>query len=862
MTPIVRAKPGFRVWALLLAVSIHFGALSPAPAHAEKRPEILTFQESGSDIDAVFFSPDGRHIICGGDGRVKVWDVSSGGLVRTFGPKKLRVFTTDSMGSLNWFSNEVPLKYQTRVKSLFSPDGTQAFLGIFTLYDRSTGRPIEKGSPDASEAGHYPVWHQRNIEFKNRVFDGFESRRRRFEDTVPVYEIKIETMPAFSSPDGKYALIGNHYLFNASDGGFVYQQTSGYPGAAAFSPDGKRVLFSNWYRPGTKTYFPYVFDMKSRKERVLEGAGHGAPIEAVAFSPDGRHAVSGSRDFTLKLWDVETAAEVRSYEGHAGSVRAVSFSPDGRHFISGADDNTLRLWDVGSGREEAVFKPARTYEGSFVAAVFSPGGRRVLTANRRGEITLWNVADGVEALSVDAGNGITSVAVSPDGRHVITGHENGHTKLWGAESLDLIATMSSYDDGEWTVVTPDGYFNASSGGGRHLKVKAGRNVYSIDRFYDRFYNPALVAKKLSGRTTVARHDIREGVAVPPKVRIVSPTNEETFLQANMHVVVEAVDNGGGIDEIRLFHNDCAVGGGKRGLKTVTDDNVWKTAYQVSLVPGENRFRALGFSRDRTESGSHEIAIHFSRGEEKIDLYLVTVGINEYANPAMNLNFAVADSEGLMNFFVDRWRNLFHNFHPLTIHNQEATKRNIKKVLSGLNAGPQDVVVVFLAGHGLNIEDEWYFLSHDVKYPEKEHDVRQRGISSTEIKAMLTDIKAKKAIIIDACKSGGVLSTLARGVEDRRAVAQLARSTGTHVIAASTDKQVAAEIPKLGHGLLTYALLRGLNGEACNGDNTVTVRELVSYIEQSLPGIGEKYGQMPQYPVADSRGQDFPLVVLK
>ncbi|MBW1815746.1 MAG: caspase family protein [Deltaproteobacteria bacterium] len=863
MTAIERAKAGFQPWALLLAVSIHFAILFPGPAHAGKKPEILTFQESESDIDAVFFSPDGRHIMSAGNGRVKVWDVSSGGLLKIFGPERLSVWSTDPKGFFGPFSVGVPLPYETRFRSLFSPDGTQAFLGIFPLFDRATGTLVGKGGADARDAEQYPVWHRKYISVKSRVFDGFESRRRGYEDTVSRYRIEEKRMPAFCSPDGKYALMGGDLLYNASDGGFVYEHKDGYPGAAAFSPDGKRVLFSNQYRPGTKTYVPYVFDMKSRKKRALEGDGHGAPIEAVAFSPDGRHVVSGSRDYTLKLWNVETAAEIRTYEGHAGPVRVVAFSPDGRHFISGADDNTLRVWDVDSGQEDSIFKPAGAYDGSFVTAVFSPGGRHVITANRRGNITLWNVADAVETVSVESGGRISSAAFSPDGRLLITGHEKGHTKLWATGSLNLIATLSSFDDGEWAVVTPEGYFNASSGGGKHLKVKAGRSVYSIDRFYDRFYNPALVAKKLSGRTTVAGHDIREGVAAPPKVRIVRPRNGETFLQSDMRVVVKAVDNGGGIDEVRLFHNDCAVGGGKRGLKTVTENDVWETAYQVSLVPGENRFKALGFSSDRTESGSHEITLHFSSGEEKIDLYLVTVGINEYANPGMNLNFAVADSEGLKNFFTEKWRHLFHDFHVAAIHNQDATKSNITRVLSGLDAGAQDVVIIFLAGHGLNIGDEWYFLSHDVKYPEKEDDVRQRGISSTEMAAMLTGIPAlKKALIIDACKSGGVLSALSRGVEDRRAIARLARSTGTHVIAASTDKQVAAEIPKLGHGLFTYALLRGLNGEAGNRDDTVTVRELISYIEQYLPEMSEKYGQMPQYPVADSRGQDFPLVVLK
>ncbi|MBW1788956.1 MAG: CHASE2 domain-containing protein, partial [Deltaproteobacteria bacterium] len=233
VTAIERAKAGFQPWALLLAVSIHFAILFPGPAHAGKKPEILTFQESESDIDAVFFSPDGRHIMSAGNGRVKVWDVSSGGLLKIFGPERLSVWSTDPKGFFGPFSVGVPLPYETRFRSLFSPDGTQAFLGIFPLFDRATGTLVGKGGADARDAEQYPVWHRKYISVKSRVFDGFESRRRGYEDTVSRYRIEEKRMPAFCSPDGKYALMGGDLLYNASDGGFVYEHKDGYPGAAA-----------------------------------------------------------------------------------------------------------------------------------------------------------------------------------------------------------------------------------------------------------------------------------------------------------------------------------------------------------------------------------------------------------------------------------------------------------------------------------------------------------------------------------------------------------------------------------------------------------------------------------------------------
>ena len=200
---------------------------------------------------------------------------------------------------------------------------------------------------------------------------------------------------------------------------------------------------------------------------------------------------------------------------------------------------------------------------------------------------------------------------------------------------------------------------------------------------------------------------------------------------------------------------------------------------------------------------------------------------------------------------------------MEIYDRNATKDNIRRLVSRIDSKEQDVVLVFLAGHGLNIGDEWFFLPYDVLFPEQEEHVIEKGISSIEMKEIILNNRSlKKALFIDACKSEGMLLTLSRGLEDRRAIAQLARSTGTHIIAASMEDQLASEISQLGHGVFTYALLQGLNGEASTQDETVTIRELISYIEQKLPEISKKYRQRPQYPVIDSRGQDFPLVVHK
>ena len=134
--------------------------------------------------------------------------------------------------------------------------------------------------------------------------------------------------------------------------------------AIAYTPDGTRLAVAG-------SIGIWIYDVETGKALDLL-VGHTDVVNSVAFSPDGKHIVSGSGDNTLRLWNANTGDPIRTFTGHADAVNSVAFSPDRKHIVSGSEDRTVRLWDTNTGD---LLHTLTEHKGWIYSVAFAPDGK-------------------------------------------------------------------------------------------------------------------------------------------------------------------------------------------------------------------------------------------------------------------------------------------------------------------------------------------------------------------------------------------------------------------------------------------------------------------------------------------------------
>ncbi|WP_261891276.1 TIR domain-containing protein [Acaryochloris marina] len=205
----------------------------------------------------------------------------------------------------------------------------------------------------------------------------------------------------------------------------------------------------------------------ARLERFL--AGHTANVWSVALTADGRRALSGSADKTVKFWDLDSGQCLQTLEGHDSDVGSIALTPDGRRALSGSADKTIKLWDLDSGQ------CLQTLEGhiAYVESIaLSADGRRALSGSADKTVKLWDLNSG-KCLQTLQGHtdDVSSVALSADGHRALSGSADKTVKLWDLDSGQCLQNLQGHTANVWSVaLDADGRRALSGSSDRTVKL--------------------------------------------------------------------------------------------------------------------------------------------------------------------------------------------------------------------------------------------------------------------------------------------------------------------------------------------------------------------------------------------------------
>ncbi len=640
----------------------------------------------------------------------------------------------------------------------------------------------------------------------------------------------------------------------------------------AFSPNGQQLLTSSFDKSAR------LWDVQKR-DTIRTLIGHYSPVYTAAFSPTGNSVLTGGYDRTTRVWVKPDWLLDKPLWGQLNRVTAITYDTSGQKAITGGYDNTVRIWELRSGRQ---LDSLLGHQDHIQDIKCSPDGRWIATASKDHLIKIWD-AQTYQLQRTLTGHrlAVNSLDFSPDGSLLLSGSEDNTIKIWNPEQKEALATLIAVGDGDWVVTSPEGHFDASQNAMAlmHYVVnyRGQWEVIDLDQLKSRYYEPGLLSKIL-GYSDESIRPVKDF----NQVELYPDISRFEFKDNSLWIGLKA--RNGGIGKVSIFINGKEIAEDAR--KNATDHSEISTErlFQYPLRASQKKFfyqspdstnilsirvhNQGDWLKSKADTLHYSVPIPLSKGKAENStaetqskvlpkLHILCIGTSDYSGSKLDLHYADQDAAALAIALKAIGNAQFStesvSAYCLSTSKEDSTllagkqikwsfasRRNITATLDQISgaARAEDVLVLYLSGHGLAYggaeKSQFHYLTQGIANDDlSDTKIREQfTISSKDLTKWMNIIPAlKQILIIDACNSGQAIQDLrAKKLNSSqiRALDRMKDRTGMFILSGSTADKMSYETSEFGQGLLTYALLQGILGEATQ--ERVVQNKMTRYID--------------------------------